>query len=119
MQRIEDIEDRMNGVATYEFANGKRIKLDAKSVERYGVEQILRDSGFGYLLPTGRVDVIQDGRRIGTVPATFDPASIKSTSFFYDPRAGDFKRDGDKWVAASMLGPGDLEAIPTFVWNRN
>ena len=67
---------------------------------------------------TERVDVMQDGRKIGTVPPSFDPAKIKSMSLFYDPRPGDFRLDGEVWVAAKMLGPGDLEAVPGFVWHR-
>lgn len=67
---------------------------------------------------TERVDVMQEGRKIGTVPPSFDPAAIKSTSFMYDPRPGDFRFDGSAWVASNMLGPGDLEAVPGFVWDR-
>lgn len=68
---------------------------------------------------TERVDVMQGGRKIGTVPPSFDPAKIKSTSFFYEPRPGDFRLSGDVWVADRMLGPGDLEAVPGFVWDRS
>ena len=68
----------------------------------------------------GRVPVMQDGRRIGTVPDTFDPSRIKSSSWLYDPRPRDFRRGKDgEWVAASMLGPGDLGAVPGFVWERD
>ena len=61
-------------------------------------------------------DLVQGGRRVGTLPSDFAPASIKSTSFFYDPRPGDFRREGTAWVASPALGPGDLAAVPGFVW---
>lgn len=73
---------------------------------------------------TGRVDeteravVMQDGRRVGYLPPNFNPATVKSTSFFYTPRPSDFRREGDVWIADHMLGPGDLEAVPGFVWDR-
>lgn len=67
----------------------------------------------------GRIPVIQDGRKIGTVPASFDPLSIKSVSRLYTPRAGDFRIGGDGWVANPMLGSGDLEAVPGFVWDHD
>lgn len=56
---------------------------------------------------------------VGTVPPHFDPSRIKSTSFMYSPRPGDFTREGDAWVANYTLGPGDLEAVPGFVWDRS
>ena len=56
--------------------------------------------------------------KVGSVPATFDPIAIKSTNWLYEPRAGDFRRDGKNWVVDKMLGPGDLEAVPGFVWDR-
>jgi hypothetical protein len=67
----------------------------------------------------GRRDVMQDGERIGTLHKDCDPSKIKSLSFWYQPRCGDFVRDGEAWVARRDLGPGDLEAVPGFVWKRN
>jgi len=49
----------------------------------------------------------------------FDPDFIKSTNYFYDPRPGDFKREGAVWIAANNLGPGDLDAIPGFERSRD
>lgn len=68
--------------------------------------------------PLERIPVKQDGETIGTVPGHFDPLNIRSTSFLYDPRPGDFRREQDHWVADRMLGPGDLAAVPGFVWER-
>lgn len=73
--------------------------------------------GVGRIKQTGRVPVIQDGQRIGSVPAMFDPLAVKSASLLYNPRAGDFRREDDHWIVDSTLGPGDLEAIPGFVWD--
>lgn len=67
---------------------------------------------------TERVDVIQHGEKVGTVPPSFDPKRIESRSWLYDPRPEDFQFDGSAWVANNMLGPGDLEAVRGFVWER-
>lgn len=112
MKRLESIDDRMRGVATYEFADGRRIQLDAQAVKDHGAAFVLRHLGYGHLVPTGRVTVLQDGLRIGSVPADFDPTTIKSRSAMYDVRQGDFRRDGKVWVASGSLGLGDLQAVP-------
>ncbi len=109
-------EDPMTGDVTYEVGNGRFIKFDRRSLREYGLEALMRAHDLD--VPTERLDVIQSGRKIGTVPATFEPMSVKSTSFFYEVRGTDFKREGDVWIADRMLGPGDLEAVPGFVWDR-
>lgn len=114
MRRIESIEDQLNGVVTFELSNGQRFRCCEILVEEIGGAELLRRSGLGHLLPTERVAVMQCGRLIGTLPPDFDPLSIKSRSFLYDPRPGDFRREGDVWVAAPMLGSGDFECIPGF-----
>lgn len=93
----------------------------AMSEVTYEVEVVEceRCDGAGVVDMTDRVPVLQNGQQIGTVPPSFDPLKIKSTSFWYEPRAGDFVLDGDAWVASRTLGPGDLEAVPGFVWERN
>lgn len=75
-----------------------------------------RCRGTGRAAATERIPVMQYGRRIGSVPPSFDPERIRSATFLYDPRPGDFVRHGDVWVANNMLGPGDLEAVPGFAW---
>lgn len=112
MRRLESIEDEMRGRVTYDLPDGKRIQFDARAVRDYGIAELLR--AHGYEPPIGRVDVMQYGRRIGTVPADFEPFSIKSQTFLYDPRPGDFRREGNAWIASKSLGPGDLDAIPGF-----
>jgi hypothetical protein len=119
IRRLESsIEDKMRGIVTYELPDGRRIDLDARTIRKYGAHEILREAGFGHLLPTSRVKVVQDGREVGTLPPDFDPYAVKSASFLYEPRPGDFKREGDAWIAKDSLGPGDLEAVPGFVWSR-
>lgn len=66
-----------------------------------------------------RIPVLQDGDRIGTLPAAFNPDHIKSTNWLYTPRRGDFTHGPNgEWLASGMLGPGDLEAVPGFIWDR-
>lgn len=118
MRRMESIEDQMNGVVTFELSNGQRYRCSATVVEEMGAANVLRAAGFGHLLPTERVAVMWAGRKSGTLPPDFDPMGIKSKTWLYDPRPGDFTREGDTWVASPKLGPGDLEAVPGFVWDR-
>jgi hypothetical protein len=114
MTRIESVEDEIKGVVTYELTGGLRVCLDKHAAEKYGPADLIRSMGHGDKLPTGRLPVMQRGKRVGFVPADFDPMFIKSDSFFYQPRHGDFTRDENGWVAAPMLGPGDLEAVRGF-----
>lgn len=87
--------------------------------------------GTGRVQSTARVPMMQEAwatkadgtrertkERIGTVRHDFDPRRIKSTNWLYDPREGDFKLEDGAWVAAYTLGPGDLEAVPGFAWDR-
>lgn len=76
-------------------------------------------NGEGRATATERLPVLQDGRRIGSVPPSFDPTRIRSLSWMYSPRASDFMRGEDAWIAASSLGPGDLEAVAGFLWERH
>ena len=86
--------------------------------------EVLRDQpcrtckGEGRIAATWQIAVMQDGQRIGTVPPSFDPENFESRSALYRPRPGDFRRKGDVWIADPMLGPGDLNAVPGFVWER-
>lgn len=96
--------------------------LDAAITTEATVD-VLRDQpcrtckGEGRIAATWRIAVMQDGRRIGTVMPSFDPERIDSRSPMYRPRPGDFRREGDVWIANPMLGNGDLEAVPGFVWD--
>lgn len=117
MKRIG--ENPITRVVTYELSDGRRIDFDGRALREYGIEALARHAGLSDELPRGRVDVIQHGRKIGTVPAVFEPTAIRSTSWLYDVRQGDFVRDGDAWIASRTLGAGDLEAVPGFVWDRS
>lgn len=75
-------------------------------------------NGAGVVMATERIPVIQYGIKVGTVPPDFDPARLRSSHWLYDVRPGDFRREGDTWVASPSLGGGDLEAVPGFVWER-
>lgn len=62
-----------------------------------------------------RYDVYQNGRHVGTMGSL----PVRSTSWLYDPRPGDFRvetREGQQVIVADpTLGPGDLEAVAGFV----
>lgn len=117
MKRIDSIEDIRRGVATYELADGQLLTLNRRQVDEYGAASILKQMGYGHLVPIERVPVIWCGRQVGTLPPDFDPSMVSSASPLYDPRPGDFRREGDAWVADKMLGAGDLAAIRGFVWS--
>ena len=113
MKRIESIKDEMRGTVTYELPDGRFARLDARAVKEYGLAAIMREYGIGP--PTERLPVIHHGQRVGTMAPDFDPASVRTTSFWYDPRPGDFRREGDTWVAARTLGPGDVDSVAGFI----
>ena len=113
MRRLaQSLEDERDGYVTYELDDGKRLRVTENVIRDIGLAGVLK--WYGYEAPTERVPVYQDGQKIGTVPADFDPKFIKSRTFLYEPRPGDFRREGDKWIADKMLGPGDLDAVPGF-----
>lgn len=116
MKRIDSIEDRMRGIVTYELGDGRRIALDECAVRNYGAATLIREYVGEDAIPKGRSSVFQRGNLVGTVPATFDPLSMRSRSFMYDVRPGDFVRSERGWEASKMLGPGDLSAVPGFIW---
>ena len=111
------VDDTMTGDVICYFDDGMAQRFDRRAVQEYGLPELLKSVGRSADISAGRLDVMQSGRKVGTVPATFDPMHIKSTSFWYEPRGGDFKREGDVWIANRTLGPGDLEAVPGFVWD--
>lgn len=118
ISRIDSIEDEMQDVVTYELGDGKRFCVEGRALRKYGLATLLKHTPYASALPTERLPVRQHGRIVGTMAPDFDPMLIKSKSFLYDPRPGDFKLDGDEWIAAKELGLGDLEAIPGFVRDR-
>jgi hypothetical protein len=115
MKRIERLQDQFEGTITFDLEDGRFVTLDQRAVKRYGLREMLRAAGVDAELPDKRLPVFQRGREIGSVPGDFEPTCIKSTSWLYDPRPGDFRRDGKGWIAADSLGLGDLEAVHGFV----
>ena len=120
MRRLESIEDEMRGIATYLLDDGRCMQFDVRTIHEVGLDRLMKVVGYKEPEATGRVDLFQHGRKVGTVPASFDPLFMKSKSYWYDVRPGDFQRwtDGKSWLANRTLGPGDLEAIEGFVWDR-
>lgn len=113
MRRLDDTETNFrNRTVTYELPDGRRLDVDREALERCGIREIAK--AYGLEMPTERVPVFHEGRRVGTVPAEFDPGLIKSKSFFYSPRPGDFTRTAEGWVAHRSMGPGDIAAITGF-----
>lgn len=110
------MQDDMDRAVTYEWPDGRRLRCDRRAVEKHGIEAIAKM--YGMEVPTDRIPVFHHGERVGTVPATFDPGMIKSKSFFYDPRPGDFTRTEEGWQAHKSLGPGDIAAVPGFQAER-
>jgi hypothetical protein len=105
---------RFTGDVTFELSDGSYLKVTREQIHTFGIDGIARRYGQEMPNSDARTIVIQDGREIGTLPASFDPDFIKSSNWLYDPRPGDFRRQGDTWVAAPTLGPGDLQAVPGF-----
>lgn len=112
MRRIEDQSDVMRGTITYELDDGRYITVDARTVQRYGLREVL--TAYGIKAPEGRIPVFQRGVEIGSVPADFEPCAVKPTTVLYEVRPGDFKRIAKGWEACRTLGPGDLDAVPEF-----
>lgn len=102
----------MRGVVTYDLGDGRRACFEREALRHYGLEVMLRSVGGE--MPKARTDVYQRGRKVGSLPGNFDPDNIGSNHILYEPRAGDFARDGDKWIANKTLGPADLRAVPGF-----
>lgn len=100
-------------VSTYAASDGKRIDLDEHLLEKVGLIRLLREHG--YEMIDDSLPVYQRGRKVGTVPGGFNPTRVKSKTFLYDPRPGDFTRREDHWEASPSLCPGDFDAIPGFV----
>lgn len=112
---IPSITDEMNGVETYELADGRRFRCDSRAVREVGVGRLLYQAGLGpdpSALP--RRPVFWHGDMVGTVPGDFNPRHVRSGSFVYDPRAGDFTEDDKGWTASPTLGLGDLELVDGF-----
>ena len=113
IEDVTSIEDERRRIARYRLPDGKMLAVGIESLELHGLDRILRGAGYGHLL-NARMPVVWCGRIIGTLPAAFDSRNIQSASFMYQPRAGDFTRDGDRWIASDTMGLGDLRYVVGF-----
>lgn len=113
MRRIESPLDHEHGTVTYDLGDGRWATFDARTVQKVGLAPLLE--AYGVEMPTERVPVIRNGRRIGTMPPDFDPAFARSISFMYDYRPGDLVRDGDTWMVGRSMGAGDIDCVAGFV----
>ena len=116
MKRLERLQDQMQGLITYELDNGRYLTVDSRLVNQHGLRKVFQIYGIEDQISIEQVKVMRRGKIIGSVPGDFDPASIKSNNYFYDPRPEDFVREDDHWIASNTLGPGDLESVEGFVW---
>lgn len=113
MKRLENPLDEMRGTVTYDIGNGRYATFDARTVQKYGLAKLMEAEGVE--MPTERVPVIQHGRRIGTMPADFDPTFARSVSFMYDVRPGDFTRTDEGWVVGRTMGASDVDCVAGFI----
>lgn len=103
-----------NGNVTLHFDDGVCVTVDRRTFAELGLKGVVQYYRPDYEMPTQRVDVIQSGHKVGTLPADFSPMAIKSRNVLYAPRPGDFVLSDGKWIADRMLGPGDLDAVEGF-----
>jgi hypothetical protein len=116
MKKLDSLEDQMRGTITYDLGGGRYAHFDAGAVRKYGIAELLRAEGIEPPpAPTERLPVIKNGERIGTMAPDFDPDNVRSNSFFYDPRPGDFRQEGDAWIAARNLGASDPDCVVGFI----
>lgn len=113
MRRIESPMDHERGTVTYDLGDGRHATFDARMVQEAGLTAVM--DAYGVEMPTERVPVMQYGKRIGTLPPDFDPAFARSISFMYDPRPGDFRREGDVWVVGRTMGASDVDCVSGFI----
>lgn len=106
MKDITSLEDQMKGQCTFEFHDGSRFCVSEKAVDTYGLAGVLRMHAPDYD-PGPPLPVYQHGRMVGTLSPLWNARSARNT-MLYVPRNGDFRREGDRWIADPMLGPGDL-----------
>jgi hypothetical protein len=112
MKRIEREEDQRRGTVTYQLDDGRYVTLEANAVQQFGADTLIQ--WLGLESPAERVPVMQHGRRIGTLPADFEPHNARSRNPACEIRPGDFSREGDAWIVEKTLGSDDQDAIIGF-----
>jgi hypothetical protein len=98
---------------TYDLHNGRFVSFRRDLVQQYGLTAMLEAENIE-VTNKDRVPVVQYGRRVGTVPWDFSPATARSLSFMYDVRPHDLMREGDVWVVDKSLGAQDLDCLAGF-----
>lgn len=104
------LPDHPNGDRLYHLSDGTHLVFPCEAAYLYTEEAFLKSNGARLL--RDRIPVLQRGRKIGTLPRSFDWATSKTDNFFVSLRPGDFVLHDDHWEASWSLGPGDLESIP-------
>ena len=92
MKRVETEHDRSRNTLTYQLDDGRYVSLDANAVALYGAENLVQWLGLE------RIPVMQNGRRVGTLPTDAEPLDA-------------LRREGDVWVADEQL---DLAKVKEF-----
>ncbi|MCJ2009222.1 hypothetical protein [Methylobacterium sp. J-092] len=113
-KRIESARDDEDGIARYRLNDRRIVVFDTHVLREIGLTEALRRVGIEPASQGQRMPVLQDGQMIGTVPSDFEPELIRSRSAHYETQPGDFRREGNAWIASQRLGQGDFEAIPGF-----
>ena len=105
MREITTLEDQMKDQRR--FQSGEQfLLLSRHEIEMGGGLRAALDR-YGMELDNRMLPVFWHGREIGQLSAYWHPSMVQR-SLMYEPRDTDFVRDGDKWIANDMLGPGDL-----------
>jgi hypothetical protein len=112
MKRIEREEDERRGTVTYQLDDGRFVTLEANAVQQFGIDNLIQ--WLGIESPTERVPVMQNGRRLGTLPANFEPLNARRRNSEYEVRPGDFRREGGAWIVEKTLCSEDLDAVIGF-----
>ena len=107
MREITSIADQIRGHCTFEFGDGTRICVSRQAVETYGAIGAIRMAAPEWKPDHTPLPVYQDGRMVGTLSQMWHH-TLARTTMMYSPRATDFRREGDRWIADPMLGPSDL-----------
>lgn len=114
MDPVENLVDVGSGIARYRLSDGRIVALDEEKVRKVGIAEVLREMGYEDYVPTKRLDVHQDGQKVGSVPPHFDPSVVRTRAWLAESLPGDFRREGDIWVASQAIGPRDFDVIPGF-----
>lgn len=110
---MADAENHMDRTITVDLGDGRIADVEIDFIRRFGLKAVAEH--FGVPVSDRYLPVVYHVRVVGSLPEAWHPLEIKSKTFLYDPRPGDFVREGDKWIAARTLGPGDIEAVSDFI----